>query len=161
MIFLCFGSLRHLGANKKSLFQASIELELTTSLNTVVSLIEHCCLADFGMRLKTLFFGIDANNGDTDNGDADNEDAIAEAGAGGGAVDGTPELIDANDGIVANDAKDRVDASDGDTDIGDADNKDAIAEAGAGGCAVDDAPEVADDLGGFPDPGHLSVTVSF
>ena len=36
--------------------QASIELELTTSLNTVVTLIEHCCLADFGMSLKTLFF---------------------------------------------------------------------------------------------------------
>ena len=39
-----FGSLRHLGANKKSLFHAFTELELT-------------------MRLSTLFFGIGASDG--------------------------------------------------------------------------------------------------
>ena len=136
VILPCFGNLRHLGANKKSLFQASIELELTTSLNTVVSLVETCCLADFRMRLKTLFFGIDANDGDTDSGDADNEDTVNEAGASGGAVE---------------------DTNDGATDNGDVDNEDAIAEAGANGGAVRDAPWHTDDLGGFPDPGHLSV----
>ena len=104
MILLYFGSLRHLRANKKRLFQASVELELTTFLDTVVSLIEHCCLEDFGMPLKSLFFGINAIHVD---GDTDNEDTIAKAGASGGTVD--------------------------------------------------HAPEFADNLGGFPDPGHLFV----
>ena len=55
---LLLGCLRHIGANKKSLFQVSTVLLLTKSSKIVVSLEQHCCLADLGMRLRTLPFGI-------------------------------------------------------------------------------------------------------
>ena len=55
---LFLGCLMHIGANKKSLFQVSTVLLLTKSSKIVVSLEQHCCLADLGMRLRTLHFGI-------------------------------------------------------------------------------------------------------
>ena len=52
------GCLRHLGANKNSLFQESTELYFTISSKIVVNLEQHSCLADLGIRLKTLLSGI-------------------------------------------------------------------------------------------------------
>ena len=66
-------------------------MELTTSLSTAVNLSEHCCLADFGIRLSTLFFGIGASDGEAaSNGDA----AEPHGGAGGGSSELTDGLGD-------------------------------------------------------------------
>ena len=76
--------------NKKSLFQASIELLLTMTLNKVVSLEEHCCLADLGILFSTLTIGICASTGDG-GGDVDAGDVDSVAG-------GEPELGDIGNG---------------------------------------------------------------
>ena len=55
---LLLGCLWRIGANKKSLFQVSTVLLLTKSSKIVVSLEQHCCLADLGIRLSTFPFGI-------------------------------------------------------------------------------------------------------
>ena len=65
--------------NRNSLFQASSELNLTTSPNTVVSLADTCCLADFGIRLSTLVLGMVARDG----GDGKADDGVADGGDGG------------------------------------------------------------------------------
>ena len=82
--------------NKKSLFQASIELLLTMTLNKVVSLEEHCCLADLGILFSTLTIGICASIGDG-GGDVDAGDA-GDAGDVDSVAGGEPELGNVGNG---------------------------------------------------------------
>ena len=85
--------------NKKSLFQASIELLLTMTLNKVVSLEEHCCLADLGILFSTLTIGICASigdgGGDVDAGDVDSvargEPELGDVGNGAGGLGSLPD----------------------------------------------------------------------
>ena len=97
------GWLRHVGVNRKSLFQDSIELVLTMSLNKVVSLEEHCCLADFGIRFSTLTFGICASAGDGGDGNAGDPGGgkagdVGAAAGDGGVDDGKAETGNAGNG---------------------------------------------------------------
>ncbi len=62
------GSLRNLGAKRKSLFQASTELDFT-SLSTEVNLRHTSCLAAFGISLNNLVLGIVARVGDSGGGE--------------------------------------------------------------------------------------------
>ena len=73
------------------------------SINKVVSLEEHCCLADFGNRFSTLTFGIYASAGDSGDGKAGDPgggeagDVGATAGDG-GVDDGEAETGNAGNG---------------------------------------------------------------
>ena len=129
------GRLRHSGANKKSLFQASTELDLTTSFKSVASLPDTCCLADFGTRLKTLILGIGSNDGCAVGGSAETDD------------EGNDGNVDDADDVVVADADGGDDDDDNDDD--DDDNDDVSGGTGAEGRA----PELTTaDRGGLPDP---------
>lgn len=58
------------------------------SLNKVVSLEEHCCLADFGIRFNTLTFGTCASPGVGGDGETDD---VGDAGNGAGGLGGLPD----------------------------------------------------------------------
>ena len=73
------------------------------SLNNVVSLEEHCCLADFGIRFSTVTFGNCASAGDGGNGKAGDPSGgeagdVSAAAGDGGVDDGEAETGDAGNG---------------------------------------------------------------
>ena len=63
------GCLRHLGANRKSLFHDATELHRTISPRIAATLELHNCLADLGIWRNTLILGIFARAGVTSEGD--------------------------------------------------------------------------------------------
>ena len=69
-----------MGANRKSLFQASTVLLRTTSSRMFVSFKEHCCLADRGMRLRTLPYGMVIIAGEVAVEDEDEDDDVGTVG---------------------------------------------------------------------------------
>ena len=70
------------------------------SLNKVVSLEEHCCLADFGICFSTLTFGICTSAGDGKAGDAGGGEAgdVGGVAGDGGVDDGEAESGNAGNG---------------------------------------------------------------
>ena len=83
------GCLRHLGAKRNSLFHASTDLIFTISLSIAVSLDEHICLADLGIRRRTLTLGMVAIGSDVVDGGVE-EHVVAMAAMSVACVDGDP-----------------------------------------------------------------------